>query len=81
MLSYEWADSQKIILNHELNANKEDTLDLMTSLIMLLTHGDSNTKALVLDFVRLQIEISENRKSISAKYLSYIFRAFVSKSL
>lgn len=52
----------------------------MTSLIMLLAHSDSNTKVLVLDFVRVQIEVSENRKQISAKYLSYIFKSFFKNS-
>ncbi len=58
MLSYEWADSLKIILNHETAAVKEDASDLMTSLIMLLADCDPNTKLLVLDFVRVQIEVS-----------------------
>ncbi len=47
---------------------------------MILANCDSNTKTFVLEFVRVQIELSENRKHVSAKYLSYVYNFFVNKS-
>lgn len=81
MLSYEWNESQKIILHHQDSVNHEESSDLMTSLILILTNTDSNTKLLILDFVRVQIELSENRKHVAARYLSYLYNFFVNKSV
>lgn len=80
MLSYEWNESQKMVLHHAASVNPEDSYDFMNSLVLILANCDSNTKTLILDFVRVQIELSENRKHVTAKYLSYLYNNFLAKS-
>lgn len=55
-------------------------MDLMSTLVMVFANCDENSKTLILDFVKAQIEVSENRKHTTGKYMSYIYSHFIYKS-